>query len=81
MEASVAVLKADLDDVRKNNDFREEENHQLQEDLSQLESNLEALEGQNGALERELEHFVTQEDNIKEKLRSPSKPKEAKPHL
>lgn len=77
VDSVLSTLKADVDTLRQNNDFRENENAQLAADLHQLEQHLDQLDSQNKVLEQELENFVQQEDQVKVTLtarsRSPSK--------
>ena len=67
---------SDLKNLRGDNEYREQENQQLEKDMGTLEEHLVMLEKQNSELDRELKDIVTGDETIKSRLRSRSPKKD-----
>lgn len=74
-EIKIEKVQVQMGDIKQNNEYREEENKNMQDELQALESHLQVLQDQNKKLERELDNFVQNDEQIKEQLRSKSPPK------
>ena len=73
VENLIANMNTDMQQLKSQNDFREQENDQLQDDMHSLEQHLNILEDQNRVLEQELENFVSQDEMIQNKLENRSR--------